>query len=39
VTTIEYDEASIEMCSYNPWSKQLFDNSLPLDIIVVSNWD
>lgn len=33
VTTIEFDEASIEMCCYNPWSQQLFDNSLPIDII------
>ena len=38
VTTIEYDEASIEMCAYNPWSKQLFDNSLPINIIQVCDF-
>lgn len=32
VTTCEFDPASIEMSSYNPWSKQLFDGSLPIDI-------
>jgi len=33
VTTIEMDDASIEMCAYNPWSQQLFDGSLPIDIL------
>lgn len=33
VTTIEYDSASIEMCSFNPWSQQLFDNSLPIKLL------
>ena len=28
VITIELDEASIEMCASNPWSKPLFDGSL-----------
>jgi uncharacterized protein len=32
VTTIEYDDASIEMCSYNPWSQALFDGSLSIEI-------
>mmetsp|Transcript_10203 Transcript_10203/g.16746 ORF Transcript_10203/g.16746 Transcript_10203/m.16746 type:complete len:359 (-) Transcript_10203:120-1196(-) len=33
VTTIEYDEASVEMCAFNPWSQQLFDKSLPIEIL------
>lgn len=33
VTTIEYDEASIEMCAHNPWSQKLFDGSLNIDIL------
>lgn len=36
VTTIENDEASLEMCTYNPWSAHLFDGSLPIDIVQVS---
>lgn len=32
VVTFEYDLASIEMSSYNPWSQQLFDGSLPITI-------
>lgn len=32
VTTIEYDEASLEMCAYNPWSSQLFSGELPIEI-------
>lgn len=37
VTTIEYDDASIEMCAYNPWSQQLFDGTLPISIRTVSD--
>jgi len=33
VTTIEYDDASVEMATYNPWSKELFDGSLPIKIL------
>lgn len=33
VITVEFDEASLEMCAYNPWSKGLFDATLPIDII------
>ena len=33
VTTIEYDEASLEMCAYNPWSANLFSGDLPLEIL------
>ena len=33
VTTIEYDEASIEMAAHNPWSQGLFDGSLPVEVI------
>lgn len=33
VTTIEYDEASLEMCAHNPWSQKLFDDSLNIDIM------
>jgi len=33
VTTIEYDEASIEMCAHNPWSQKLFDGSVNIDIL------
>eukprot|EP01036_Dinobryon_divergens_P025441 gene25440-33991_t len=33
VTTVELDDASIEMCAYNPWSRQLFDGSLPIDVL------
>ena len=36
VTTVELDDASIEMCAYNPWSRQLFDGSLPIDILQVN---
>jgi len=32
VTTVEFDSASLEICCHNPWSKQLFDNSLPITI-------
>lgn len=35
VTTIEFDDASIEMSAHNPWSKQLFDASLPIQIYQV----
>lgn len=34
VITVEYDEASLEMASYNPWSKGLFDQSLPIEIML-----
>lgn len=37
VTTIEHDEASLEMCTYNPWSAKLFDNTLPINIIQVED--
>jgi predicted methyltransferase len=33
VTTIEYDKASLEVASYNPWSQGLFDGSLPITIL------
>ena len=33
VTTIEYDEASLEMCAHNPWSQGLFDGSLPITVL------
>ena len=33
VTTIEFDEASLEMCAFNPWSQPLFDGSLPIDVL------
>ena len=36
VTTVELDDASIEMCAYNPWSRQLFDGTLPIDILQVN---
>ena len=29
VITVEFDNASIEMCASNPWSRPLFDGSLP----------
>ena len=32
VTTIEYDMASLEMCAHNPWSRPLFDGSLPITV-------
>ena len=33
VTTVEYDQASLEMCCYNPHSKALFDGSLPIRVL------
>ena len=33
VTSIEYDDVSIEMCSFNPYSQQLFDNTLLINIL------
>lgn len=33
VTTVEYDQASLEMCCYNPHSKGLFDGSLPIRVL------
>jgi len=33
VVTVELDDASLEMCAYNPWSQQLFDGSLPIEIV------
>lgn len=33
VTTIEYDEASLEMCAHNPWSQGLFDGTLPISVL------
>jgi predicted methyltransferase len=33
VTTIEYDDASVEMCAHNPWSQALFDGSLPIEML------
>jgi len=33
VTTIEFDEASLEMCAYNPHSQGLFDGSLPIEVL------
>lgn len=35
VTTIEYDEASVEMAAHNPWSQQLFDGSLDITVLQV----
>lgn len=32
VITIEYDEASLEIAAHNPWSKGLFDGSLPITV-------
>ena len=32
VVTIEYDKASLEIASFNPWSQGLFDRSLPIEI-------
>lgn len=32
VTTIEFDDASVEMCAHNPWSQPLFDKSLPIEV-------
>lgn len=32
VVTIEYDQASLEIASYNPWSQGLFDQTLPIEI-------
>eukprot|EP01039_Chlorochromonas_danica_P002650 gene2650-2894_t len=34
VTTCEVDPASLEMCAYNPWSRGLFDGSLPIEIVM-----
>jgi len=33
VVTIEYDDASVEMASHNPWSKELFDGTLPIELL------
>jgi predicted methyltransferase len=33
VVTIEYDEASVEMAAHNPWSKGLFDGTLPIEVL------
>lgn len=33
VTTCECDMASLEMSAYNPWSRPLHDNSLPISIM------
>lgn len=33
VTTIEHDDASLEMSSFNPWSQAMFDGSLPIEIL------
>eukprot|EP01041_Mallomonas_annulata_P002928 gene2928-5753_t len=33
VITIEYDDASVDMCKSNPWSQGLFDGSLPIEIL------
>jgi predicted methyltransferase len=30
VTTVEYDPVSLDMCSYNPWSEELFGQGSPL---------
>ena len=30
VYTCEYDDASIAMCAHNPWSRELYDGSLPI---------
>lgn len=32
VVTIEYDQASLEVASYNPWSQGLFDGTLNIEI-------
>ncbi len=32
VQTVEFDPASLEMACYNPWSKGLFDRSLPITV-------
>lgn len=32
VVTFEYDEASLEIAAHNPWSKGLFDGSLPIEV-------
>ena len=37
VVTIEYDEASIEMAAHNPWSQQLFDGSLDIEVLQVKS--
>jgi predicted methyltransferase len=33
VTVIEYDDASLEMSSFNPWSQELFDGTLPIEVL------
>ena len=33
VTTIEFDDASVDMCRHNPWSQHLFDSTLPITIL------
>lgn len=33
VVSIELDEASLEMCAYNPWSSGLFDGKLPIEVM------
>lgn len=35
VTTIEYDDATVEMAAHNPWSQALFDGSLPIEVLQV----
>lgn len=37
LTTIEFDDVSVEMCRYNPWSHGLFDGSQPIDTHMVRN--
>lgn len=37
VITVELDDASIEMCASNPWSRALFDGSLPQLQVVQGN--
>jgi len=32
VVTVEYDVASVEMAAHNPWSKGLFDGTLPVEV-------
>jgi predicted methyltransferase len=39
VFTIELDEASIEMCVSNPHSRQLFDGTLPIDVLQGNSCD
>ncbi|KAJ1407977.1 S-adenosyl-L-methionine-dependent methyltransferase, partial [Ochromonadaceae sp. CCMP2298] len=39
VTTIEFDEASLEMCAFNPWSQQLFDQTVPVEILLGDSCD